>query len=72
MGESLQKLLYGKFDRIGLSGANFVVNDLDGKPQSSRSIGGAAVGRLMRTAQVAEIIEVTLQVCCFPRRVMGV
>ena len=36
--EPLQRRLYGKVDRIGLSGTNLTVHDPDGKPQASLSI----------------------------------
>jgi len=37
-GEPLERRLYGKVDRIGLSGTNLTVNDPAGKPQGNRSI----------------------------------
>jgi acetate kinase len=36
--EPLQRRLYGKVDRIGLSGTNLTFHDPDGKPQSSLSL----------------------------------
>jgi acetate kinase len=50
-GEPLERRLYGKVDRIGLSGTNLTVNNPTGKPQGSRSIAAAdhrtAVGFLL-------------------------
>ena len=37
-GEPLERRLYGKVDRIGLSGTNLTFHDRTGKPQNSRSI----------------------------------
>jgi acetate kinase len=36
--EPLKRRLYGKIDRIGLSGTNLSFHDQDGKPQASRSL----------------------------------
>lgn len=36
--EPLKRRLYGKVDRIGLSGTNLTFHDQDGKPQASRSL----------------------------------
>jgi acetate kinase len=38
VGKPLKRGLYGKVDRIGLSGTNLTFHDLDGKPQASRSL----------------------------------
>lgn len=38
VGEALEQRLYGKIDRIGLSGTNRIFHDPDGKPQVSRSV----------------------------------
>jgi acetate kinase len=38
VAEPLQRRLYGKVDRIGLSGTNLTFHDPDGKPQDSLSI----------------------------------
>jgi len=38
VGEALEQRLYGKVDRIGLSGTNLTFRDPDGKPQASRSL----------------------------------
>jgi len=35
IGEPLKRKLYGKIDRIGLSGTNLTFHDADGKPQAS-------------------------------------
>ena len=40
-GEPLKRTLYGKVDRIGLSGTNLTFHDPDGKPQASRSLAAA-------------------------------
>ncbi len=40
-GEPLKRTLYGKVDRIGLSGTNLTFHDPDGKPQGSRSLAAA-------------------------------
>jgi acetate kinase len=40
-GEPLKRRLYGKVDRIGLSGTNLTFHDRDGKPQASRSLAAA-------------------------------
>ena len=37
-GEPLERRLYGKIDRIGLSGTNLTFNDPTGNQQDSRSI----------------------------------
>jgi acetate kinase len=37
-GEPLERRLYGKVDRIGLSGTNLTFHDPDGKPQAIRSL----------------------------------
>jgi len=39
--EPLKHGLYGKVDRIGLSGTNLTFHDSDGKPQASRSLAAA-------------------------------
>jgi acetate kinase len=39
--EPLQRKLYGKVDRIGLSGTNLTFHDPDGKPQAARSLAAA-------------------------------
>jgi acetate kinase len=39
--EPLQRRLYGKVDRIGLSGTNLTFHDTDGKPQAARSLAAA-------------------------------
>ncbi|MHB8165410.1 MAG: hypothetical protein ACYDDT_01345 [Sulfuricella sp.] len=41
VGEPLERRLYGKIDRIGLSGTNLTFNDPTGNQQSSRSIEAA-------------------------------
>jgi len=41
VGETLEPRLYGKVDRIGLSGTNLTFHDPDGKPQASRSLAAA-------------------------------
>ena len=41
VGEALEQRLYGKVDRIGLSGTNLTFHDPDGKPQASRSLAAA-------------------------------
>ncbi|MHB1590121.1 MAG: acetate/propionate family kinase [Sulfuricella sp.] len=41
VGEPLERRLYGKIDRIGLSGTNLTFNDLTGNQQGSRSIEAA-------------------------------
>lgn len=50
-GEGPQRLLDGKIDRIGLRGANLVVNDHDGKPQIPHRLAApdpvTAVNRLL-------------------------
>jgi acetate kinase len=38
IGESLEQRLYGKVDRIGLSGTNLTFHDPGGKPQASRNL----------------------------------
>ncbi len=40
-GEPLKRSLYGKIDRIGLSGTNLTFHDAAGKPQASRSLAAA-------------------------------
>jgi acetate kinase len=40
-GEPLKRTLYGKVDRIGLSGTNLTFQDPDGKPQPSLSLAAA-------------------------------
>jgi acetate kinase len=40
-GEPLKRTLYGKVDRIGLSGTNLAFHDLDGKAQASHSLAAA-------------------------------
>ena len=40
-GEPLKRGLYGKVDRIGLSGTNLTFHDADGKPQPSRKLAAA-------------------------------
>ena len=40
-GEPLERKLYGKIDRIGLSGTNLTFHDPDGKPQASCSLAAA-------------------------------
>ena len=40
-GETPRRRLYGKIDRIGLSGTNLIVNDPAGKPQSPRRLAAA-------------------------------
>jgi len=41
VGDVLERRLYGKIDRIGLSGTNLTFHELGGKPQASRSLSGA-------------------------------
>jgi acetate kinase len=41
VGETLKQRLYGKVDRIGLTGTNLTFHELDGKPQASRSLAAA-------------------------------
>jgi len=41
VGEPLKRKLYGKVDRIGLSGTNLTFNNSDGKPQVSRKLAAA-------------------------------
>jgi acetate kinase len=41
VGEALEQRLYGKVDRIGLSGTNLTFHEPDGKPQVSRSLAAA-------------------------------
>src|ERR1035438_9190082 len=41
IGEPLKRGLYGKVDRIGLSGTNLTYHDADGKPQASRKLAAA-------------------------------
>jgi acetate kinase len=38
VGKSLKRKLYGKIDRIGLSGTNLTFHDADGKPPASRRL----------------------------------
>jgi acetate kinase len=40
-GEPLKRVLYGKVDRIGLSGTNLTFHDADGKPQPSCKLDAA-------------------------------
>jgi len=40
-GEPLKRKLYGKIDRIGLSGTNFTFHDADGKSQAGRKLAAA-------------------------------
>jgi len=41
VSEVLKQRLYGKVDRIGLTGTNLTFHELDGKPQASRSLAAA-------------------------------
>ena len=41
IGEPLKRRLYGKVDRIGLSGTSLTFHDADGKPQTGRKIAAA-------------------------------
>jgi acetate kinase len=41
VGKLLERKLYGKIDRIGLSGTNFTFSNSDGKPQPSRKLAAA-------------------------------
>jgi acetate kinase len=41
VGAALEQRLYGKVDRIGLSGTNLTFHEPDGKPQASRSLAAA-------------------------------
>src|ERR1039457_334315 len=41
VGEPLKRGLYGKVDRIGLSGTNLTFHDADGKPSASRKLDAA-------------------------------
>jgi acetate kinase len=41
VGDALEQRLYGKVDRIGLSGTHLTFHELDGKPQASRSLSAA-------------------------------
>jgi len=41
VGEPLKRKLYGKIDRIGLSGTNLTFHDADGKPSVSRKLAAA-------------------------------
>jgi acetate kinase len=41
VGDALERRLYGKIDRIGLSGTSLTLHELDGKPQASHSLAGA-------------------------------
>jgi acetate kinase len=38
VGEPLKRMLYGKIDRIGLSGTNLTFQDADGKPSAGRKL----------------------------------
>src|ERR1700726_4726647 len=40
-GEPLRRLLYGKVDRVGLSGTNLIFEDSTGQSQDSRTIDSA-------------------------------
>ena len=40
-GEPLERMLYGKIDRIGLTGTNLTFNDPTGNQQDSRSFAAA-------------------------------
>ena len=55
VGEPLERGLYGKVDRIGLSGTNLMFHDPDGKPQASRrlrsQIGSTFPDGLVRRAE---------------------
>ena len=41
VGKPLKRGLYGKVDRIGLSGTNMTFHDADGKPQATRKLAAA-------------------------------
>jgi acetate kinase len=41
VAEALEQRLYGKVDRLGLSGANLMFHELGAKPQASRSLAAA-------------------------------
>ena len=41
VSKPLKRKLYGKIDRIGLSGTNLSFHEADGKPQTSRKLGAA-------------------------------
>jgi len=52
-GEPLKRELYGKVDRIGLSGTNLTFHDVDGKPPASRKLDAADHKSAANSARLA-------------------